>query len=219
MIPKYLNEILNSCGCIVLVGSGRSGKTATAHHITQHTKKPIYALEYPLSNFQYLPSNWFPISKEQVFNLKDCILFVDDSALFASSRNFNSAWSKKWVQFQTIISHKNITVIFIVQSTNLLDIGILRSQRMAILYKFSDNVNIMYEREEFKQIAILSNQIISKARSEHFNVHPKSWVYDLELKQIWNHNLPNYWNDKLSTPYRDYIILDEHVGKRSDKNG
>lgn len=209
MIPKYLSEILNSCGCIVLVGSGRSGKTATAHHITQHTNKPIYALEYPQSNFQYLPSNWQSINRNEVFTLTDCILFVDDSALFASSRNFNSTWSKKWVQFQTIISHKNITVIFIVQSTNLLDIGILRSQRMAVLYKYSDNVNIMYEREEFKQIAILSNQIISKARLQHFDIHPKSWVYDLELKQVWNHNLPHYWNDNLSTPYRDYIVGQE----------
>jgi GTPase SAR1 family protein len=209
MIPKYLNEILNSCGAIVLIGTGRSGKTATAHHITQHTTKPIFALEYPQKNFEYLPSNWSTIKKEEVFNLKDCIIFVDDSALFASSRNFNSKWSKKWIQFQTIISHKNITVIFIVQSTNLLDIGILRSQRMAILYKYSDSVNILYEREEFKQIATLSNQIIAKAKSQHFNVHPKSWVYDLELKQIWNHPLPHYWNDYLSTPYREYIIQEE----------
>jgi len=212
LIPKYLIEILNTCGCIVLVGSGRSGKTSTAHHITQFTKKPIFALEYPAQNFQYLPKNWKSIQRDDVFNLKDCILFIDDSALFASSRNFNSNWSKKWIQFQTIISHKNITVIFIVQSTNLLDIGILRSQRMAVLYKYSDNVNIMYEREEFKEIAILSNQIISKARNQHFNIHPKSWVYDLELKQIWNHPLPIYWNDYLSTPYRDYIVSD--VGLR-----
>ena len=206
MIPKYLAQILNTTGCIVLVGSGRSGKTATAHHITQYTKKPIFALEYPQANFQYLPENWQSIHRDDVFSLKDCILFVDDSALFASSRNFNSTWSKKWVQFQTIISHKNITVIFIVQSTNLLDIGILRSQRMAVLYKYSDNVNIMYEREEFKQIAILSNQIISKARSKHPMINPKSWVYDLELKQIWNHKLPHYWNDYLSTPYREYVV-------------
>ena len=206
LIPKYLHEMLNTTGCICVIGSGRSGKTSTAHFITQFTNKQIYALEYPQQNFEYLPNNWQSISKENVFNLKDCILFVDDSALFASSRNFNSNWSKKWVQFQTIISHKNITVIFIVQSTNLLDIGVLRSQRMAILYKYSDSTNILYERDEFKQIALLSNQLISKHRKSNPGIHPKSFVFDLELKQVWNHPLPNYWNNYLSTPYYNYIV-------------
>jgi hypothetical protein len=205
-IPPYLLELLNSESVIACIGSGRSGKTSTAHYLTTFTDKPIYALGYPQSALVHLSEQWQSVHPDDVFKLKDCVLFVDDAALFASSRNFNSTWSKLWVQFQTIISHKNITIIFIVQSSNLLDIGTLRSQRMAILYKFSDSTNILYERDEFKKIALLSNQIISKMRLSNPNVHPKSWVYDLTLSQCWTHPLVDYWNDSLSTPFRDYIL-------------
>lgn len=123
-----------------------------------------------------------------------------------SSRNFNTSFSKRWVKFQTIISHKSITLVFVIQSTNLLDIGTLRSQRMAVLYKYSDATNILYEREEFKQIALLSNQIIHKNRISQPQHHPKSWVFDVSLSQTWNHPLPEYWTNNLSTPYRDYFI-------------
>jgi len=204
--PPYLIDMLNTESVIACIGSGRSGKTSTAHYLTTFTKKPIFALGYPQSALEHLSKQWQSVHPDDVFKLKDCVLFVDDAALFASSRNFNSTWSKLWVQFQTIISHKNITIIFIVQSSNLLDIGTLRSQRMAILYKYSDSTNILYERDEFKKIALLSNQIISKMRLSNPSVHPKSWVYDLTLSQCWTHPLVDYWNDALSTPFRDYIL-------------
>lgn len=206
MIPEHIVDILNTEGVIAVIGSGRSGKTLTSHYLTTLTNKPIYALAYPKTLLQHLPDNWNTIHPNDVFKLKDCLIFVDDAALFASSRDFASSWSKKWVQFQTIISHKNITVIFIVQSTNLLDIGTLRSQRMSILFKHSDPTNILYQREEFIKISALSNQIIQKNRKTNPKIHPKAWTFCLTSGSTFHHPLPEYWEPILSTPYRDYII-------------
>jgi hypothetical protein len=205
-IPKHLNDILNTEGILVVLGSGRSGKTLTAHYLTTWSKKPVFALGYPEQMTNYLPQHWQSIQPNDVFKLKDCILFVDDAALFASNREFNSNWSRKWLQFQTIISHKNITVIFIVQSTNLLDISTLRSQRMAILFKHSDPTNILFQRPEFINIAALANQIIQKNRNTKPQIHPKAWVFDLTSGSTFNHPIPKHWVPELSTPYRDYII-------------
>ena len=96
--------------------------------------------------------------------------------------------------------------MFIIQSTNLLDIGTLRSQRMSVLYKYSDETNVMYERDEFKRVAMTTRQVISRLRHIKPEFHPKSWVYDLTLGKAWSHPMPSHWSDSLSTPYRDYIL-------------
>lgn len=204
--PNHLNDLLQTEGAIVIVGTGRSGKTALGHFLASISPKPTYVLSYPDEAISACPDDWFTIPPNEVFQLKDCIIMIDDAALFASSRNFNSKWSKKWIQFQTIISHKNITLLFIIQSTNLLDIGTLRSQRMAVLYKHSDLINTLFEREEFKQIATSSRSVIDRLRTKYPQHHPKSWVYDLTLGKGWTHPLPDHWTPQLSTPYRSLIL-------------
>ena len=98
-------------------------------------------------------------------------------------------------------------MIFIIQSTNLLDIGTLRSQRMSILYKYSDETNVMYERDEFKATALTSRIVINRLRATSPSFHEKSWVYDHTLGKGWNHPLPSHWVNELSTPYRDYEVI------------
>lgn len=204
--PKHIQEILSNEGVLCIVGTGRSGKTALGHLLATTSNKPKYVIDYPQSSISCCPSDWKTIEPENVFSLKDCVLILDDAALFASSRNYNSPYQKAWVQFQTIISHKRITLIYIIQSTNLIDIGTLRSQRMAILYKYSDETNIMYERDEFKTVAATTRLIISKLRLKYPQVHEKAWVYDHTLGKSWKHPLPQHWTPLLSTPYRDYEV-------------
>lgn len=204
---REVHSILNSEGIICVVGSGRSGKTALAHLIASSSSKPVYALNYPQSVIDaYCPDGWYTINQKDVFNLTDCVLLVDDAALWADNRSYNSKWSKAWVKFQTIISHKGITVIFVIQSMNLIDIGVLRSQRMCILYKYSNLTNVAYERKEFQRIASFARQSISLARKNNPSFHPKSWVFDSDLGKVWGHRLPSYWDKRLSVPYRDYLI-------------
>ena len=204
--PNHLMEILETEGVICIVGTGRSGKTALGHLLASYSSKPKYVIAYPQSAISACPSDWESISQEEVFRLQDCVLILDDAALFASSRNYNSSFQKAWIQFQTIISHKSITLIFIVQSTNLLDIGTLRSQRMSLLYKYSDETNILYERDEFKATAATARIVIDRLRESNTKAHPKSWVYDLTVGKGWRHPLPKHWSDILSTPYRDYEV-------------
>ena len=204
--PAHVKDILESEGVIVIVGTGRSGKTALGHLLAAESTKTVKVLGYPESAIAECPDGWTTVHPDECFTLTDCVLVVDDAALFASSRNFNNEWSKAWIQFQTIISHKNISLIFIIQSTNLLDIGTLRSQRMAVLYKMSDIVNISYERDEFKRVAITARTHIHKIRDAKPNEHPKSFVYDHALAKVWGHPLAEHWSDKLSIPYRDYIV-------------
>jgi GTPase SAR1 family protein len=204
--PNHIQQILNDEGVLVIVGTGRSGKTLLGHLLATYSSKPKYTISYPDSAIKLCPSDWSSINPDEVFTLKDCVLVIDDAALFASSRNFNSPWAKAWVQFQTIISHKSITLIFIIQSTNLLDIGTLRSQRMSVLYKYSDETNIMYERDEFKSVALTSRQVISRLRTQYPLVHEKAWVYDHTLGLSWSHPIPSHWCNDLSTPYRDFEV-------------
>ena len=204
--PAHLRDILDTEGVICVVGSGRSGKTCLGHLLALESEKDVKLMAYPQNAIDACPENWSSVSPEEVFTLKDCVLVVDDAALWASSREYASAWSKAWVQFQTIVSHKNITIIFIVQSMNLLDIGTLRSQRMSVLYKMSDIVNVKYERDEFRRVAMTSRNHIRKVRDKYSEIHPKSFVYDHTISKVWSHPMPSHWCDILSTPYRDYVV-------------
>lgn len=206
-----LQDLLDTEGVICCVGTGRSGKTALSHLLAASSKKPVYALNYPSELISaHCPRDWNSISQDEVFGLKDCVLLVDDAALWASSRDFKSSWSKAFIQFQTIISHKSITLIFSVQSMNLLDIGTLRSQRMAVLYKMSDVVNISYERDEFRKVAVTARVTIHNAQQKEPDKHPKSFVYDHAAKRVWSHPLAEHWFPVLSTPYREYIVELKH---------
>ena len=206
IIPNHVEDILNNEGVIVCVGTGRSGKTALGHYLASHSNKPVKLIAYPESAIQACPPGWESVSLNDVFTLQDCVLIFDDAALFASSRNFGTDFQKAWIQFQTIISHKGITILFIIQSMNLLDIGTLRSQRMVVLYKFSDLINIKYERDEFKTFALTSRNHIHTCRQRFPDLHPKSFVFDCHSHSVWTHPLPDHWQPILSTPYRDYII-------------
>ena len=206
IVPPNIDDILQNEGVLCVVGSGRSGKTCLGHLLAANCKKQVYAMAYPESAIELCPPGWKSVAPDDVFTLSDCLLIVDDAALFASSRNFNSSFQKAWVQFQTIISHKRITILFIIQSMNLLDIGTLRSQRMAVLYKFSDAVNIYFERDEFRRYARISRQLIFKQRKRFPQFHPKGWVFDCSRSCLFHHPLPVHWCDGLSIPYRDYIV-------------
>ena len=205
-VPLHILDILNTEGCIVVCGTGRSGKTLLGHLLAGESEKDVKVMAYPENAINACPKNWSSVQPDDVFELKDCVLVVDDAALWASSRDFASSWSKAWIQFQTIVSHKNITILFIVQSMNLLDIGTLRSQRMAVLYKMSDLVNVKYERDEFRKVAFTSRNHIMKIRKKMEHLHPKSFVYDMTLAKVWSHPIPKHWCDILSTPYRDYTV-------------
>jgi len=204
--PAHLRDILNTEGVICVVGTGRSGKTCLGHLLAAESTKEVKVMAYPPNAINACPKNWSSVQPGEVFGLKDCVLIVDDAALWASARDFASSWSKAWIQFQTIVSHKAITIIFIVQSMNLLDIGTLRSQRMAVLYKMSDLVNVKYERDEFRSVAFTSRNHIIKIRKRLKDLHPKSFVYDMTMAKVWNHPIPGHWCDILSTPYRDYVV-------------
>ena len=206
MLPDHVQQILDDEGIIACVGTGRSGKTALSHYLAECSNKPVYLLGYPSEALQMCPPDWKSVTPEQVFNLQDCTLILDDAALFLSSRDFADDWAKKWVRFQTIISHKGITLIFSIQSMNLLDICVLRSQRMSVLYKFSDLVNVMYERAEFKRVAIAARNHITHARNLYPETHSKSWVWDHTMGRAWSHPLANHWDQSLSIPYKFYNI-------------
>ncbi len=82
----------------------------------------------------------------------------------------------------------------------------LKSQRMAVLYKYSDLNNISSEREEYQGIAMFARYAIDICRKLRFKTHPKSFVYDVEMGQVWTHPLAQHWCQALSTPYRDYEV-------------
>jgi hypothetical protein len=201
-----LQDILDSEGIIAVIGTGRSGKTCLAHYLLSYANKPIFAFEYPQSAIELCPKNWATVDRQQLFQLKDCIILIDDAAIALNSRNFNTNFSKAWSTFQTIISHKGITIVFVIQNTSLLDIATLRSQRIIMLFKISNNNNIRFERPEYQQVSQHAKLLISQRIKSDPGIHPKAWYYEDETGSTFHHTIPKHWNQNLSTPFRDFEV-------------
>jgi GTPase SAR1 family protein len=205
-ITPHIQDILDTEGIICLIGQGRSGKTALSHYLLTYAEKPVYAFEYTDEAIALCPPNWNNVDRSTLFQLKDCIILIDDAAIALNSRNFNSSFSKAWSTFQTIISHKSITIVFVIQNTSLLDIATLRSQRIVMLFKVSNNNNIRFERPEYQQTSQHAKLLIEKAIQAHPDEHPKSWYYDDETASVNQHPLAAHWDPGLSVPFRHYVV-------------
>lgn len=201
-------DILSSEGVIAVLGTGRSGKTALGHLLASISPKPVYAVNYPESIIDdHCPENWNTVSQKDVFSLTDCTIIFDDAALTLASSDGKGNYAKAFKKWVTIISHKRITLMFIIQNLQLLDINSLRAQRMCILYKYSNMNNVRFEREEYRNVALSARHSINVCRQDHPEHHPQSFVYDDEMGMVWTHPLASHWCQELSTPYRDYEII------------
>lgn len=201
-----VNDILDTEGVICCVGTGRSGKTTLAHLLASKSVKPVYCVNYPDDMIDLCPDHFHSISLKETFLLKDCVLLIDDAAVWLSSMNYEKNLSKSFGEFLTIISHKNITVIIAIQNMGLLLKSALKSQRMVVLYKYSDLNNIKSEREEYMGLAMFARHAIRICRELRPLDHPKSFVYDTEMGQVWRYPIAEHWCDALSKPYRDYEV-------------
>lgn len=177
-------------GLVVLRGTGRSGKTATAHWLLRHkwddlptvTLAPNPVSDLVVKDFLDVPN--------------DCNLFLDDSALFLHARKFGSKNNVAFSQLLTVFSHKDVRTIVTVQNLALLDISAFMSQDVLILYKSSDWNNLFQEREEYRTSAMIAQLVLEDCPSP-----VQQYTYS-SLGELIQNPLPSHWSEECSKPYR-----------------
>lgn len=205
-------ERLRNNNVVVLRGTGRSGKTATAFVLVE------LAVQTGVQAYQLGGRD---ISEQLPFQIKNInsiqqipsdnkykLVIADDVAMMGiSGRNFGSKEAKNFQSEVTILSHKNTSLIMTIQSLRILDVyGVMSSQNTNLLIKYSTGWNMALERSGAVSdvIAMFNNYLKYICENtvgypESATSHPaKGLTYDCSKNLVGYNYLPDWWNDKIS---------------------
>ncbi len=209
---RSMLERLRNNNVVVLRGTGRSGKTATAFVLIEK------AVESGIQAFQLGGRD---ISRELPFKIQhieeldqipsddqEKIVVADDVAMMGiSGRNFSSKPAKEFQSQVTVLSHKSTSLVMTIQSLRILDVyGVMSSQNTNLLIKYSSGWNMALERSGAVSdvIAMFNNYLKYICENtvgypDTSKNHPaKGLTYDCAKNLVGYNYLPDWWNNKIS---------------------
>ena len=215
LTPRELDEDrkrrLNFTGVIAVVGTGRSGKTATVHYLFEQVfrdrRKCFYRI--PSTIGEHLPEdgNFGIIESIQEVEERDVVL-IDDAALTASARTHSSKGNVQWTNALTIVSHWDVVIIITIENVRLLDVLFSSVQNFTLIQKLSDLENLRLTRPEFKRSLLTGQAVMGKILQRNPDLDPRSLAFFHDNYRTYRVGLAEWWSDELSRPYREYRFDD-----------
>lgn len=212
-ITKQYGDFLrhSQTGVVIYWGTGRSGKTGKMWaDLEEHFDDRNVAM------FRYPPELLTPIGDERYRSVQTIgkieigdVAVFDDVALYLMARNWTSGESKVFVQWLSIISHKDVVVLMSVQSLRLLDVLVFEPQAVTLVQKFVEYESIPLERDEYQAKAIIGNLALESFKFEAFKRNSQDWKqysYVHRFSGVCRSFLVPWWSDKYSKPYREVQI-------------
>jgi len=224
-----LFEQMNRTGVKAIVGTGRSGKTATIYWLFENCfqKRQKVLFKVPDTMQKYLPDDYGIIQNIEEIEKGD-VVFVDDAALMVSARAWDTRHNKRFTSALTIISHWDVVMIIAIQNMRLLDILAGAMQDFVLLQKFGEWENITLERREYKNKLLIGQAVLQKElrrmRELKPNLEVKNYMLNHKNWKLYKTGLPSFWVPELSVPYADYRFngmngIGTENGTGGSKNG
>ena len=172
-------------GVVVLVGSARSGKSTLAwalmEWVAEHTKRRDFALVgLPEVVLEELPEGLKERTKccsiEDLPRLRDCVAFLDDSAVYLNSRDAmggGAGINRIMSRLAGIISHLGVTLLVTAQSMALVDLAVQRATEICCLVLRVDPLTLEAERGGWRERIQEGQQALQPwagDRSHHWSV-------------------------------------------------
>jgi len=178
---------------ILIVGAPGSGKSVLAYGIADalHADRPVYC---PMSERFNRPDYYRPLPP----NIQDNSVYIHtDASLSYLVRRSTTTENVTLDQIQAIRRHRNVDLIWDVQSSGNLDVDILRATDCLVLKEPS------VLQSDFERPALRRRYDAAEAGLEHKGVKwelDNAWVFthkkNFLLEDI---ELPPYWNPDIST--------------------
>ncbi|MCK5668473.1 MAG: ATP-binding protein [Gammaproteobacteria bacterium] len=172
----------------VIIGDRRSGKTAFAFYLAEHIqeKRETRWVGRP----RKLPDFIKPV-KTIMDVPAGAVAFVDEASISANARDHSSKTNVNLSKLLAILGHKDITVIFITQSSALVDLNIIRLADSIIFRKMNTQAQDLDRAfvQNLPEFIMPSNKTVSLFVSDDFFRRVKT-------------PLPSFWGEKYSKPYR-----------------
>ena len=172
-------------GVVVLVGSARSGKSTLAwalmDWVAHTTERRDFALVgLPDIVLEALPESLRERTKtcsiEDLPKLRDCVAFLDDTAVYLNSRDAmggGAGINRTMSRLAGIISHLGVTLLITAQSMALVDLAVQRATEVCCLVLRVDPLTLAAERGGWRDRIEEGQQALRpwpKDRSKHWSV-------------------------------------------------
>ncbi len=203
----FLEYISTHPTSVVILGGKGYGKSALGHAILEylHFKTGrVVVLYAPLTLPKRILPSWLRIV-DSWDNIPDgAIVLVDEAALMLPSRNPGSKSNRTFTELNAISRQKNLTLIFVSQSSRSLDVNALTAGDIEIIYKKPPTFAGINERKEVRDMSKVAKKLldgVDQARLKEYSVIFASSGEVMLMKS----GLASYWSEEVSTMYKNCV--------------
>ncbi len=194
---SFENKLLKNKSTIgIILGARGTGKSAIGMRLLENfkakTAKRIYALGF---KEETLPS-WIKVINDLSQLENGAIILIDESGIEFSSRKAMTSANKLLSDLLLISRHKDISVIFISQSSANLEINAIRQADYLIL-KPSSLLQKDFERKKIKDIYQKAEKDFNELKGDV----GLTYIYADVYCGFVSNDLPSFWSEKVSKGY------------------
>lgn len=216
-------------GVVLIMGSRRYGKTATAHEIAVelHNSKKILAVVHlppsaPLvarQQIQKILPDWMKVTTNKDEWEKRSVVIYDEAAQTAHARRTQSSDAVELDNLIGISGQRSQLLIFICHHSRKLDPNVVREVNR-IIWKRPTYAYQLFERHELTDFTMKAFDFFAEIRkgrpmTERTKVMMKRANLVLDFDDFtfvnFENRLPYYWTDELSNLFEDI----QKVGRRA----
>jgi len=216
-------------GVVLIMGSRRYGKTATAHEIALELHKsrkapatvhlPPSAPQVTRQRIQKILPDWMKVTTSKDEWKKGSVVIYDEAAQTAHARRTQSGDAVELDNLIGISGQRNQLLIFICHHSRKLDPNVVREVNR-IIWKRPTYAYQLFERDELIDFTMKAFDHFAELRkgrtmSERTKVMLKRANLVLDFDDFkflsFENRLPYYWTDELSNLFEDI----QKVGRKS----
>ena len=200
---------------VIIIGMGGSGKTATAWTLFDTLiDGDVMPFCYPADIVSEFP----PRMRSRIHPFNDwgqCVkrpgnILYDDSVLAGGARSSATRENRDTQANMTIGRHNDKRIFWTVQNTALLDKLAWQPLEPLMLHKWMPSEQLWTEREELLEGQKRANYAIELV-VERTGADPRSLVYCSRFDEVLQLELPEWWNERISKPFRGYYVRDGEI--------
>jgi len=125
------------------------------------------------------------------------VVLIDEGALAFSAREAMRDVNKTIGKIMAIARHKGLTLIFISQSSAMIDVNVLRLVDVLLL-KEPSLLQAKFERKALREIYDDVRDSFKELEKPEQHV----FVYDDDFQGLVRYGLPSFWKDEVSRSYK-----------------
>ena len=195
-IQKIFDKILNEGMITIILGGKRQGKTAVTTWLMEQLESYGKGKKIYWYGFSPVMAKYFPkvIQTMNLKELEDGVLIYDETMLTFLGRDAMTADAKDKVKMLPTIGHRNMSIIFLTQTTRI--DAIILNLANSFWFKPYSSLDFDKERGGQKKLFYLLRYFLPKQKFENT-------FFDMDTNEtyMFKNPLPQRWDDALSKPF------------------